>query len=327
MHHFFQWYAETTTTSLTGPASRTATRARTGIAPTKVKDKAAKLEKIISALATIRSEQPLVHHLTNMVTINDCANAVLAVGGSPIMAPCQREVSDMAGLSRALLLNIGMPDEASEGAMIAAGQAANAQGIPVVLDSIGVAVTPFRRALVEAILDSVDVVILRGNMTEIKALAGLPTGMLGVKSAEDIFGNGSEADANAGEKLRQACCLVADVSRRYGCVIALTGAQDVLSDGKVTFTMANGHPMLTRIAGAGCMASSLCATFAAVLPNEPLLAAAGGITCLSVAGEIAAEGLRDGEGNGAFHTRLIDALSLLSPTDLQKRLRCSLHVG
>ncbi|NLF60351.1 MAG: bifunctional hydroxymethylpyrimidine kinase/phosphomethylpyrimidine kinase [Lentisphaerae bacterium] len=327
LHHFFQWYGGTTSASLADSASGAAARSRSAIAPIEIKDRASKLEKIISALAAIRSEQPLVHHLTNLVTVNDCANAVLAIGGSPIMAPCQREVGDMAGLSRALLLNIGTPDEAAEGAMIAAGQAANAQGIPVVLDPVGVAATPFRRALVEAILNNVDVAIVRGNLAEIKVLADLPARARGVKSAEDIFSGASEADASAGEKLRQACCLVADVSRRYGCVIALTGAQDVLSDGKVTFTMANGHPMLARIMGTGCMASSLCATFAAVLPNGPLLAAAGGITCLSIAGEIAGESLRDGEGTGAFHTRLIDALSLLSPADLQKRLRCSVHIG
>ena len=324
LHHFFQWYgtAAPTPTPL-GSVVSASTPSQAAIpAPTGGKDTAVMLEKTVSALAAIRSEHPLVHHLTNVVTVNDCANTVLALGGSPVMAPCQREAGDMAGLSRALLLNIGTPDDASEGAMIAAGQAANAQGIPVVLDPVGVGATPFRRALVEAILSDVDVAILRGNLAEIKTLAGLSASTRGVDSAEDVTSGG---ETGAGERLRQTGRLAAEVARRYGCVAAITGAVDVLSDGKATFTLANGHPLLARVTGTGCMASSLCATFAAVLPQEPLLAAAAGITCLSIAGEIAAEGLRDGEGTGTFHTRLIDALSLLSGSHLQARLRCTLQ--
>ncbi len=279
------------------------------------------LHKIVTALVSIRAGQPLVHHLTNAVTVNDCANAVLALGGSPVMAPCQREAADMASLSRALVLNIGTPDEASEGAMIAAGQAANAHGIPVVLDPVGVGATPFRRALVEAILNDVDVTILRGNLAEIKTLAGLAASTRGVDSAEDTSGGA----VDAGENLRQAGRLAAEAAVQFGCVVAITGSKDAISDGRITCILANGVPMLARVTGTGCMASSLCATFAAVLPREPLLAAAAGISCLSIAGEIAAEGLRDGEGTGTFRTRLIDALSLLSGSHLQARLNCTLQ--
>lgn len=261
--------------------------------------------EIASVFSSVRTKSPLVHHLTNVVTVNDCANAVLAIGASPVMTACVLETADMAAASAGLVLNIGTPDETSEAAMTAAAQSANKHGVPVVLDPVGVGATAFRASLVRAILEKVHVDILRGNLAELAFLAGLGSKGRGVDSLEEAS---------------YAPEVAARVAKAFSCVAAITGAVDYVSDGINTIALKNGHPMLARVTGTGCMVTSLCGACAGAAPDKLLFAAAAGISAMSIAGEIAYEGLKAGQGTGSFHVGIIDALSLMTGDAMESRL-------
>lgn len=260
-------------------------------------------------LQAVRQRRPLVHHITNMVTVNACANAVLAVGGSPVMAHSELEVEEMVAGADALLLNMGTPDAASERAMLLAGRRANTLGIPVVFDPVGVGATAYRRRLAAAILDNVAVTVIRGNQAEIAALMELSTAQRGVDSVgeHDDFAR-----------------VVAAAAWRWRCIVAATGRVDVISDGERTLHIGNGHPLLQEITGAGCVCSSLCATFAAVGQGRQLAAAATAVALNGMAGERAAEGLgEDQRALGRFAVAFVDGLAGITPDVFRQRLVCS----
>lgn len=266
-------------------------------------------QQIAATFGMLRMKSPLVHHLTNVVTVNDCANATLAVGASPIMAPCVREAADMARHANAVVLNIGTPDEFSEAAMLAAGRAANACGIPVVLDPVGVGATPFRYELISTILREVQVAIIRGNLAELQCLAGDHD----ASATRGVDSIAAEGDSNA-EIARQ-------VARRYRCIAAITGAVDCVSDGETLVAMRNGHILMRQITGTGCMATSLCAACIGATPDCPLLAACAGIAAMGIAGELAHATLHAGEGTGSYRQRIIDVLSTLTPKSMENHIR------
>lgn len=259
---------------------------------------------LASILTAVQQRHPLVHQITNYVTATDCANATLAIGGSPVMAHSILETAEMAALSQALLLNIGTPDENSLEAMLKAGQAANQMAIPVLLDPVGVGATSFRRQLVETLLSGIRIAILRGNQAEIRALLQLSSGTRGVDSLDD------QDDFSA---------LAALAAQKFDCIVAVTGRIDCISDGQRVLRIGNGHLLLQEITGTGCMCSALCATCAGAAPDRLLEAAATGIAISGLAGEIAAEALLPSEGTGTFHRRLLDAFSTLTPDVLQKQ--------
>ena len=260
----------------------------------------------IKILSAVQQRHPLVHQITNYVTVTDCANATLAIGGSPVMAHSILETAEMASLSQAVLLNIGTPDETSAAAMLRAGQAANRNKIPVVLDPVGAGATPFRKELCETLLHGMQVDILRGNQAEIRALLQLSSGTRGVDSLDD--------QEDFGE-------LAARAAREFHCIAAVTGRIDCISDGQKLIRIANGHPVLQKITGTGCMCSALCATCAGACPDNLLEAAATGIAISGTAGEIAAENLLPHEGTGTFHLRLMDAFSKMTAEILQQKTR------
>ncbi len=266
-------------------------------------------QQIAAHFGMVRQKCPLVLHLTNVVTINDCAHAVLAVGATPNMTSCVREAADMARQAKAVVLNIGTPDEFSEAAMLAAGRAANACGIPVVLDPVGVGATPFRHELVSTILRELQVAIIRGNLAELQCIAG-ERDAAATRGVDSIA---VEGDSNAAIARR--------VARRYRCIAAITGAVDCISDGESLVAMRNGHILMRQVTGTGCMSSSLCAACIGAAPEQPLLAACAGVAAMGIAGEIAYADLRDGEGTGSYRRRIIDTLSTLTPKRLESQLR------
>jgi len=266
-------------------------------------------QHIAETFGMIRQKNPLVHHLTNVVTVNDCANAVLAVGASPVMAPCVREAADMARHAAAVVLNIGTPDEFSEAAMLAAGRAANACGIPVVLDPVGVGATPFRLELVSTLLRELQVAIIRGNLAELQCLAGDHD----TKATRGVDSMATDISSSADVARR--------VARHYRCVAAITGAVDCISDGEQLVAMRNGHMLMRQVTGTGCMATSLCAAGAGAAPDRPLLAACAGVAAMSLAGEFAYAALHGGEGTGTYRQRIIDALSTLTPSRMENYIR------
>jgi len=247
--------------------------------------------------AAVREQRPLIHHITNSVTINDCANITISTGAAPVMAEAPEEVADMVAAAGALVLNIGTLSAAQVEAMLAAGRRANDLGIPVVLDPVGAGATPFRTETVQKLLDALDVAVLKGNAGEIGVLAGTGGSVRGVDSG----GISGDPVATA-----RAC------ARLTGTVVSMTGAVDVVTDGSRVYLVRNGNPMMDRLSGTGCMASSVTAAFVAVA-DDYAVASAAALAAFGRAGERAVAGAR---GPYSFRTALFDELAGLSPEDL-----------
>jgi hydroxyethylthiazole kinase len=254
-------------------------------------------------LAALRERKPLVHQITNYVVMNETANATLALGALPVMAHAREEVEEMAAAASALVLNIGTLSEPWVEAMLVAGGAANASGVPVVLDPVGAGATAYRTETAKRVLDAVDVAVLRGNGAEIATLAGRAAEIRGVESVG--------TSESAAELARGA-------ARTLGVVAAVTGAVDHVSDGERGLAIANGHPLLAAITGSGCMATAITGCFLGVRADAPLVAAAEALVAFGVAGEDAA---RNADGPGSFHVALYDALYRLDPTTVDAAAR------
>ncbi len=253
------------------------------------------------ALRELRARKPLVHQITNYVVMNETANATLALGALPVMAHAREEVEEMVGLAGALVLNIGTLEPAWVESMLAAGRAAGARGIPVVLDPVGAGATRYRTEAARRILDEVPVTVLRGNAGEVATLVGVEAEVRGVESV----GVGADpAD------------LAREAARTLGLVASVTGPVDHVSDGERVVRIANGHKLLGAVTGTGCIASALTGCFLSVA--DPLDGAAGALAALGIAGEDAAAGAK---GPGSFHAALYDALWNLDPATLDGRAR------
>jgi len=259
---------------------------------------------------TVREQRPLVHCITNYVTVNDCANALLAVGAAPVMADDIEEGAEIAGLAQAVVLNIGTLNRRTLASMVAAGQCASALGRPVVLDPVGAGASRMRTEAAWTLLRDVRVSVVRGNLSEVKALLGEAAVTRGVDAAEeDIRGEGVCGAAAAANAL----------ARRSGAVVAVTGATDVVADGRAEYTLAvrNGHPLLARMTGSGCMLTAVTGAFCAVAPEQIFRAVAAALGAMGLAGEqAAARAERDGGGTGSFRVWLIDALSRMDEAAL-----------
>jgi hydroxyethylthiazole kinase len=258
-----------------------------------------------ATLRALRERKPLVHQITNYVVMNETANATLALGALPVMAHAREEVEEMVRLAGALVLNIGTLSPNWVEAMLAAGKAANAAGVPVVLDPVGVGATRYRTETAKRILGDVDVAVLRGNQGEVATLVGVAAEVRGVES----IGVGSEP----AELARIA-------AERLGLVASVTGPVDHVSDGRSVLAVVNGHELLAAVTGTGCMSSALTGCFLAVKREAPLEAAAEALAAFGVAAEDAA---RDARGPGTFHAGLYDALAGLDPETLDARARIS----
>ena len=252
-------------------------------------------------LAAIRERKPLVHQITNYVVMNETANATLAIGALPVMAHALQEVEEMASAASALVLNIGtLSDEWIE-AMIGAGRAANAAGVPVVLDPVGAGATEYRTDTCRRLLDVLELAVVRGNSAEVATLAGREAEIRGVEAV----------GAAGGPDLAR------EAATALGCVVAVTGPVDHVSDGEIVNSVANGHELMATVTGTGCMSTAITGCFLGVQPHA-LTAATGALVAFGVAGEDAAESAK---GPGSFHVALYDALYALDPDTLDSRVR------
>jgi hydroxyethylthiazole kinase len=258
-----------------------------------------------TTLGLIRERKPLVHQITNYVVMNETANATLALGALPVMAHAREEVEEMVGLAGALVLNIGTLSPHWVEAMVAAGKAANAAGIPVVLDPVGAGATRYRTDTAKRILTEVQVTVLRGNQGEVATLVGVAAEVRGVESIG--------AGGNPAELARSA-------ARSLGLVASVTGPVDHVSDGERLLAVANGHELLAAVTGTGCMSSALTGCFLAAKPEKPIEAAAEALAAFGVAAEDAA---RAANGPGSFHVGLYDGLAALDPATLDSRAKIS----
>ena len=255
-----------------------------------------------SLLGKVRSNKPVVHHLTNWVTIYDCANIVKALGGSPVMAHAKEEVAQMAKIASSLVLNIGTLTGELVEAMKVAARSANKKGVPVILDVCGAGATQLRDKKSFELLDETKINIIKGNASEIARISGEAVRTKGV---------------DAGCVNRNMVDLARDLSRRRKCVVVVTGKEDIVTDGKRLYLIKNGHPMMTHLVGTGCMAASAIGTFAAV-ENDLTRAATCALLCFEIAAECAA---KSANGPGTFRVKLFDCIYNLDKKTIEKMQR------
>lgn len=260
------------------------------------------LEKELSALLTqVQNTKPLVHNMTNVVVTNFTANGLYALGASPVMAYAPEEVADMAKIAGALVLNIGTLSTEQIDAMIIAGKSANAHGVPVLLDPVGAGATRFRTESALRILREVNVSLVRGNAAEIANLLGEGGVIKGVDAGEsDTFDNAA---------------LAVRAAQKFGAVVAITGREDVITDGKACRGISGGDALLTQVTGTGCLLTSVLGAFAAVCPDT-LLAGTAGLAFYGTAAARAAERTA-AFGPGSFQIAFLDELAKLHPHSLK----------
>jgi hydroxyethylthiazole kinase len=258
-----------------------------------------------SLLEKVRSQKPLIHHITNWVTIYDCAQIVKSFGASPVMAHAHNEASDMASLASSLVFNIGTLTDELISSMIIAGRKANEKGIPIVLDVCGAGATAFRDAMCLKILSEVYISVIKGNASEIFRIAGL-----------DVITKGVDAGEIKGglEKLTSVARTLALAKK---CTVVITGKDDVISDGTKTFIVSNGTSMMTNIVGTGCMAASVIGTFTSIEPDHAFAAAAG-LCCYEIAAEKAAS---VSSGPMQFKNQIFDSVFNLTKDDVEKNVK------
>lgn len=261
------------------------------------------VSRICDDLATLRANKPLIHSITNYVVMNETANAILCLGALPVMAHAREEVEEMVSMAGALVLNIGTLEPDWVDAMESAGRKANERGIPVILDPVGVGATRLRTESSKRLLDNVKVSIVRGNAAEIASIMGIASEIRGVESIGT-----SEIAESIAERFTST----------FGCTVAITGAVDVVSDGCRTAKISNGHPMLGKVVGTGCMSDVIVASFAAV-QSDSFTAAVGGLVAFGIAGELAAEVA--GDKPGTFHVELYNSLYALDAGTIRARAR------
>lgn len=271
----------------------------------------------ISMFQTIHEQvkvvSPLIHNITNYVTVNDCANILLACGASPIMADDLKEVEEITTICDGLNINIGTLNEQTISSMIVAGKRANELGHPILLDPVGVGASKLRTETAYRLMEEIQFSVIRGNISEIKTLA---------------FGNGAikGVDANVSdivteETLGSAIEFAKQFAKTNNCVLAITGAIDIVADANQAYVFYNGDPMMAKLTGSGCMLSAMTTAYVTANPTQTLEAVATAVCVMGVAGEIAREHLASYEGNSTYRHRLIDAIYHLDGKMLESRAK------
>ena len=258
----------------------------------------------------LRRTCPLIHNITNYVTVNDCANMVLACGASPIMADDAAEVEDITSLCAGLNLNIGTLNSRTIPSMLLAGHTAHRLGRPVVLDPVGAGASRLRTDTAFRLLRDVKFTVIRGNISEIKTLASGAGTTKGVDA--DV------ADKVTEENLDSAVAFAKAFAAQTSAVIAITGAIDIVADAEKAYCIRNGNAMMSSITGTGCQLSALTAAFVTANPGHPLEAAAAAVCAMGLAGETAHKRLTPLDGNSTYRNYIIDAIYNMTPDQLEE---------
>jgi len=257
---------------------------------------------IWSSVEEIRRKSPVVHNITNYVVMNNTANALLALGASPVMAHAEEEVEDMVNIAGALVINIGTLSAHWIRAMFRAAYQARERNVPIILDPVGVGATVYRTSTARELLQEVPPAVIRGNASEIMALL-----------EEEVQTKGVDSTAASHAAVDVACRL----NRIYGSVVCVSGETDYIVYGDDITRVMNGHPMMTKVTGMGCIATALCGAFAAV--NHAFAEAASqAMAVMGIAGEMAAE---NAPGPGSLQVAFNDVLYRLSEEDIRRYLR------
>lgn len=263
-----------------------------------------------TCLENVRNTVPLVHNITNYVTVNDVANILLACGGSPIMSDEPEDVEDITSICGGLNINIGTLNKNTIPSMFLAGKKANELGHIVLLDPVGAGASRLRTDTANRLMREVRFDAVRGNISEIKTLC---TGSGTTKGVDaDV------ADKVSEENLDSAVAFAKAFAEKTGAVIAITGAIDIVADGKKAYCIRNGHPMMSSITGTGCQLSAMTAAYVTANPEHPLEAAAAAVCAMGLAGEIAHARLSAQDGNSTYRNYIIDAIYNMTPEQLEE---------
>ena len=266
-----------------------------------------------TCLENVRNTVPLVHNITNYVTVNDVANILLACGGSPIMSDEPEDVEDITSICGGLNINIGTLNQRSIEGMFRAGAKANALGHVVLLDPVGAGASALRTNTAVELMEKIKFTVIRGNISEIKTLA------LGSGTTKGV--DADVADAVTDANLDSAVKFVKDFAAKSGAIVAVTGAIDIVADAERAFAIRNGSAMMGKVTGTGCMLTGVVAAWCAANPQDPLRAAAAAVCAMGLWGEMAFARLSGQDGTASFGVYLMDAISRLTPEELEKGAR------
>lgn len=245
------------------------------------------------------AKKPLIHNITNYVTANDCANILLACKASPIMAEAEQEVEEVTLICDGLSINIGTLTGNKIPAMIKAGKKANELGHPVVLDPVGAGVSEFRTKATLELIDQVHFDVIRGNLSEIRALVS------GVGSSRGVDTDGQDEIVN---DIRAIAEFAKTVAGALGTIVVISGATDIVAAADKAYAVYNGHNMMSMVTGCGCMLSSITAAFLAANIDDKVEATLASVCAMGVAGEIAYNRLSKEDGNATYRNYIIDAI-------------------
>jgi len=257
---------------------------------------------ILNIRKTIKQAQPLIHCITNPISINQCANAILAIGARPMMAEHPKEVSEITQTAQALMLNLGNITDARMESILISAKTAQEKGIPLLLDAVGIACSTLRREYVGKLLSTVVPTVIKGNYSEIQALY-----------LQSYRSSGVDADSSLNIQAIDHAAL--SLARSLGTIILASGKVDIITDGNRLYHIHNGTPLLSQVTGTGCLQGALCASYLSAKPG--LEAVITGCTVLGICGELA----QTDRGTGTFLCNLMDSLSTLADTDVKEKLK------
>lgn len=265
-------------------------------------------EHLLRDIDAIRQKAPLVHNITNFVVMNNTANALLALGASPVMAHAPEEVAEMAAMASAVVLNMGTLSECWVEAMLLAGQSALEHNVPIVFDPVGLGATSYRNQTARRIFKQFTPSIIRGNASEIMALAAEL-----LDTQQQIKTKGVDSTTASDNAIETAQRL----AQQLGTVIAISGIEDYITDGKTVHILKNGSPMMARVTGMGCTASAITGAFAGI-NSDMLEAAAHAMAVMGIAGELAT---LQSKGPGSLQVNFLDQLYTLTPKSIINTLK------
>lgn len=263
-----------------------------------------------NCIENVRNMMPLVHNITNYVTVNDVANVLLACGGSPIMADEPEEVEEITSICGGLNINIGTLNKRSIEAMFLAGKKANELNHKLLLDPVGAGASNLRTNTAIKLMEQLKFDVIRGNISEIKTLA------LGSGSTRGV--DADIADTVTEENLDDGIKFIKDFAKKSGSIIAITGAIDLVSDGDKCYVIRNGRSEMGKITGTGCQLSGMITAFIVANPENKCEAVAAAVCTMGLAGEIAWSRMQEGDGNATYRNRIIDAIYNIDKDTLDK---------
>ena len=270
-----------------------------------------------TCLQNVREKGPLVHNITNYVTVNDVANVILACGASPIMSDEPQDVQDITAICGGLNINIGTLNVRTIEGMLAAGHKANELNHMVLLDPVGAGASSLRTNTAVNLMQEIKFDVIRGNISEIRTL------MEGTGNTKGV--DADLADAVTEENLDETIGKLKAFSEATGSVIAVTGAIDLVADSEKCYVIRNGKPEMGAITGTGCQLSGMMTAFLCANAEQPLEAAAAAVCAMGIAGEIGFEHLKEGEGNSTYRNRIIDAIYHMDGNTLEERAKYELR--